>query len=136
MDALREEMDRVFGRFFEPRGDEFEAAGAWAPRLDFSETKDAFLVKVELPGMEQKDVAVSLQNQVLTIKGEKHQEREEKDQKRHRIERSWGEFARTIALPEAVEGDKVTATYKDGVLTVTLPKSPAAKGTTIPVRAG
>jgi HSP20 family protein len=135
MDALRQEMERVFDRFFEPRWDEFEAAGAWAPKLDFSETKDAFMVKAEIPGVEQKDLSVSLQDQMLTIRGEKHKEKEEKDEKYHRLERSWGGFTRTIALPAGVDTEKLNATFKDGVLTVKLPKSPAAKGTAIPVKA-
>lgn len=136
MDVLRQEMERVFDRFFEPRWDEFEAGGAWAPKLDVSETKDAYMVKAEIPGVDQKDLSVSLQNQILTIKGEKHKDKEEKDEKYHRVERSWGEFTRAIALPGAADTEKVNATFKDGVLTITLPKTPAAKGTTIPVKAG
>ena len=135
METLRQEMERVFDRFFEPRWDEFEAVGAWAPKLDFSETKDAYLVKAEVPGVEQKDISVSIQDQMLTVKGEKHKEKEEKDEKYHRVERSWGAFARTIALPAGVDTGKVDATFKDGVLSVKLPKTPAAKGTTIPVKA-
>ena len=136
MDVLRQEMERVFDRFFEPRWDEFEAGGAWAPKLDVSETKDAYMVKAEIPGVDQKDLSVSLQNQILTIKGEKHKEKEEKDEKYHRVERSWGEFTRAIALPGAADTENVNATFKDGVLTITLPKTPAAKGATIPVKAG
>ena len=135
METLRQEMERVFDRFFEPRWDELEAVGAWAPKLDFSETKDAFVVKAEVPGVEQKDISVSIQDQMLTVKGEKHKEKEEKDEKYHRVERSWGAFARTIALPAGVDTGKVDATFKDGVLSVKLPKTPAAKGTTIPVKA-
>ena len=135
METLRQEMERVFDRFFEPRWDELEAVGAWAPKLDFSETKDAFVVKAEVPGVEQKDISVSIQDQMLTVKGEKHKEKEEKDEKYHRVERSWGAFARTIALPAGVDTEKVNATFKDGVLSVKLPKTPAAKGTTIPVKA-
>jgi HSP20 family protein len=135
MDVLRHEMDRVFDRLFEPRWDELEsAAGEWAPKIDVSETKDAIVVKAEIPGVEQKDINVSLQDQVLTLKGEKHHEKEEKDEKYHRVERSWGTFTRAFRMPVAVSGDKVTATFKDGMLTVTLPKAPEAKGTTIPVK--
>jgi HSP20 family protein len=134
MDVLRHEMDRVFDRFFEPRWDEIESAGQWAPKVDMSETKDAIVVKAEIPGVEQKDINVSLQDQVLTIKGEKHHEKEEKDEKYHRVERSWGAFTRAFRMPAAVSGDKVTATFKDGMLTVTLPKAPEAKGTAIPVK--
>lgn len=132
--SFRREMDRLFERFFED-WPEFEALAEWSPKLDVSETKDAYVVKAEIPGVEQKDISVTLENQILTIKGEKRQEKEEKDEKRHRIERSWGAFARSIRMPANVEGDKVNAAFKNGVLTVTLPKAPGAKGTTIPVKA-
>jgi HSP20 family protein len=88
--------------------------------------------------MEQKDIGVELEGEMLTIKGEKQQEKEEKEEKGekfHRLERSWGAFRRTFRLPAAVEGGKVAATFKNGLLTVTLPKAPGAKGTTIPVKA-
>jgi len=136
MDMLRNEMDRVFDRFLEPRWYEFEPEGEWAPMVDVSETKDAIVVKVDIPGVEQKDINVSLQDQVLTIKGEKRQEKEEKDEKYHRVERSWGAFTRSFRMPMAVAGDKVTATFKDGALTVTLPKAAEVGGTMIPVKAG
>ena len=135
METLRHEMDRLFDRFFEPRWDEFEAVGEWAPKVDFSETKDAYLVKAEVPAVEQKDISVQLQDQMLTIKGEKHKEKEEKDEKHHRLERSWGALTRTLALPMGVETEKVSATFKDGLLTIKLPKAPGAKGMTIPVKA-
>jgi HSP20 family protein len=134
MDVLRNEVERVFDRLLEPRWNEFEAAAEWAPKVDVSETKDAIVVKAEIPGVEQKDINVSLQDQVLTIMGEKRQQKEEKDEKYHRVERSWGTFMRAFRMPTAVSGDKVSATFKDGTLTVTLPKAPEAKGTTIPVK--
>ena len=135
MTGLRKEMDRLFDRFLKPEWPEMPTLGEWEPTLDVGETKDALTVKAELPGVEQKDIGVSLQDGVLTIKGEKEAEKEEKDKRYHRVERSYGAFFRSISLPAAVEADKVTATFKDGVLTVTLPKAPEAKGTTIPVKA-
>lgn len=135
IEGLRQDMERLFDRFFEPRWDEFVAVGEWAPKLDFSETKDAYLVKMEAPGVEQKDLSVTIENQMLMIKGEKHREKEEKEEKYHRVERSWGAFTRTLALPTGVETEKVAASFKDGVLTVKMPKTPGAKGTTIPVKA-
>jgi HSP20 family protein len=128
-------MDRLFDRFFEPAWEGLELAGEWAPKLDVSETKEALVVKAEVPGVEQKDLHVSLIEQVLTIKGEKKQEKEEKDERHHRVERSYGAFARAVRLPVAVDAAKVSATFKDGLLTVTLPKAPEAKGTFIPVKA-
>ena len=135
MTGLKNEMDRLVDRFFEPRWEEFPAIGDWAPSLDVSETKDAFVVKAEVPGMDTGDIQVSLQENLLTIKGEKKQEKEEKDERYHRIERSYGSFTRTVRLPVAVDGSKVDAKFKNGLLTVSLPKAPGVKGTTIPVKA-
>ena len=135
--TLQKEIDRLFERFFEPRWDEFPAlAGTWAPELDVSETKDALVVKAEVPGLDPQDLQISLQEQLLTIKGEKKQEKEEKDERYHRVERAYGAFTRAVRLPVAVDAEKVTASFKNGVLTVKLPKTPAAKGTTIPIKAG
>jgi HSP20 family protein len=116
--------------------EELTSIGEWAPSLDLSETKDALVVKADVPGMELKDIQVSLQEQMLTIKGEKKQEKEEKDEEFHRVERSYGAFTRALRLPVPVDTSKVAASFKNGVLTVTLPKTPAAKGTAIPVKAG
>ena len=135
MTSLRREMDRLFDRFLEPARSEMPTLGEWEPTVDVSENKDAVIVKAELPGVEQKDIAVSLQDGVLTIKGEKVAEKEEKDKRYHRVERSYGAFVRSMRLPAAVEIATVRATFKDGVVTITLPKAPEAKGTTIPVKA-
>jgi HSP20 family protein len=135
MTTLRKDVDRLFDRFFEPGWPEMPTLGEWQPTVDVTEDKDAVTVKAELPGVEQKDIAVSLQDGVLTIKGEKQAEKEEKDKRFHRVERSYGAFVRSIRLPAAVDAGKVTASFKDGVVTITLPKSPEAKGTTIPVKA-
>ena len=134
MMGLKSEMDRLFDRFFEPRWEEAPALGEWAPSLDLSETKDAFVVKAEVPGMDPADIQVSLQENLLTIKGEKRHEKEEKDERYHRVERSYGTFTRTVRLPIGVDLSKVTATFKNGLLTVTMPKTAAAKGTTIPIK--
>jgi len=133
--GLRREMDRLFERFFESPWAELPALGDWTPVLDVTEGKDAITVKAELPGVEPKEIAVSLEGDLLTIKGEKEQRKEEKDERQHRIERSWGAFMRSVRLPAPVDGSKVTAAFKNGVVTVTLPKAPGAKGTTIPVKA-
>jgi HSP20 family protein len=133
--GLRREMDRLFDRFFEAPWAEPPALGDWTPALDMTEGKDAVIVKAELPGVDAKDVSVSLEGEMLTIKGEKEQKKEETDERQHRVERSWGAFMRSVRLPAPVDGSKVTATFKNGVITVTLPKAPGAKGTTIPVKA-
>jgi HSP20 family protein len=92
------------------------------------------IVKAEVPGMDAKDIQLSLQGEMLTVRGEKKQEKEEKDERYHRVERSYGSFMRSIRLPVAVDASKVTATFKNGLLTVTLPKTPASKGTMIPIK--
>jgi HSP20 family protein len=133
---LRREMDRLFERFFEPGWPpELPTIGEWAPSLDVSETKDSVVVKMEVPGIEAKDISVSLQENGLTVKGEKKQETADKDERYHRVERSYGAFTRTVRLPAAVDGSKVAAGFKNGLLTVTLPKAAGAKDTTIPVKA-
>jgi len=135
MTNLRQDLERFFDRMGEYKWDEFPALGDWAPSMDVSETKEAIMVKAEVPGMEAGDIQISLQEQILTIKGEKRQEREEKEARYHRLERTYGAFTRSVRLPVAVDGSKVTAAFKNGLLTVTLPKTAAAKGTMIPVKA-
>lgn len=130
----KQEMDRLLVRLAEMKWDDLPALGDWAPSMDISETKDSLIAKVEAPGMEQKDIQISLQENLLTIKGEKKQEKEEKEERYHRVERAYGPFTRTVRLPVAVDASKVSATFKNGLLTVTLPKTPAAKGTMIPIR--
>ena len=133
--GLKTEMDRLFERFFEAPWAEAPALGDWTPALDMTEGKEAITVKAELPGVDPKEIAVSLEGDMLTIKGEKEEKKEEKDERRHRIERSWGSFMRSVRLPAAVDGSKVTAAFKNGTVTITLPKTAGAKGTTIPIKA-
>jgi len=102
--------------------------------VDISETKDNFVVKAELPGLEAKDVNVSISGDILTIKGEKKAEEEEKDEHYHRIERYSGSFQRVFQLPIGVKGDKIEATFDKGVLKVTLPKVEEAKKKEIEVK--
>jgi len=128
-------MDRLFERLWEGEFPSLPAFGEWSPALDVSETKDAILVKAEVPGMDPKDIQLSLQENTLTIKGEKKQEKEEKGEHFYRAERSYGAFARVVRLPASVDSEKVTASFKNGLLTVTLPKAPAAKGSVIPIKA-
>ena len=132
---LRKEMDRLFERVGDWDLPEMRALGDWTPSLDISETKDALTVKAEIPGIDSKDISVSVDGQMLTIKGEKKHEKEEKDEQFYRTERAYGAFARTVRLPTSVDASKVTASYKNGLLTVTMPKTPGAKGNLIPVKA-
>ncbi|TKB06360.1 Hsp20/alpha crystallin family protein [Desulforhopalus sp. IMCC35007] len=99
----------------------------WSPRIDVSETDNSLEIVADLPGMEKKDIRVSLEDNLLTIKGERKEEKESKDKRYHTIERRSGSFYRAIRLPLEVEKDKIDATFKDGVLTLNLPKSKEAK---------
>jgi HSP20 family protein len=132
MMTFRKEMDRWMDRFWE--ADEAPATGIWSPRVDVSETNDAFTVKADVPGIEPKDIQVTIENGVLDIRGEKRQELEQKDERLYRSERSYGSFIRNLRLPTHVDGTKVTARFKNGVLTIVLPKAPEARGQAIPIK--
>jgi HSP20 family protein len=106
----------------------------WAPVVDIAETADEFLIKAELPEVKREDVKVTLENGVLTIMGERKQEQEEKGKRFHRIERAYGSFMRTFTVPDNVDEDKLRADFKDGVLTVHLPKTEKAKPKAIEVK--
>jgi HSP20 family protein len=103
--------------------------------VDVSETADKIVVKAEVPGLDSKDIDISLSGDILTIKGEKKSEREEKEENYHLVERSYGSFARSIRLPVGVEADKIEASYKQGVLTVTCPKKEEVKAKPIEIKA-
>lgn len=134
--TFRNQMDRLFDNLFEDGWKELPAVGDWSPSMDVSETKDAVIVKAEVPGMESTDIEVSMQENLLTIKGEKKEEKEEKNERYHRTERSYGMFTRTVQVPMSVDASAVTAAFKNGLLTVTLPKAPSAKAVPIAVKAG
>lgn len=132
--GLRREMDRMFDRIWEGGLPEpTMPLGEWTPALDVFEHAENIIVKAEIPGIDPKDVQVTLNNQLLTITGEKRVEKELKDEKFYRMERASGLFARTVNLPKPVDGSKVSALFKNGILTVTLPKTLAAKGSMIPI---
>ena len=132
---LRREMDRLWDDFFGPgRRALRPLEPEWAPAVDVSETADKVVVKAELPGIEAKDIDISLSGDILTIKGEKKSEREEKKESYHLVERSYGSFSRSLRLPAVVDPDKIEAGYKQGVLTVTCPKKEVVKPKAIEVK--
>ena len=134
--SFRREMDRLFDRFFEGWPFRLSAEeGEWAPSVDVSETAKEVIVKAELPGMDPKDVDVTVRGDVLSLRGERKREEEEKGENFHRLERSYGAFARSIRLPAEVDAAKVKATYKNGVLNISLPKTKAASAKKIEVKA-
>jgi HSP20 family protein len=134
LNPFRKEMERLWNRFLGETPFARTFNEMWSPSVDISETKDDFVVKAELPGLEAKDVNVSISGNVLTIKGEKKAEEEEKDEHYHRVERYSGSFQRVFQLPSGVKADKVEASFDKGVLKVTLPKVEEAKKKEIEVK--
>ena len=127
--SLQERINRMFEDFFRgfPLAPWTEQQLEWAPPLDVGETDEAIQVTAELPGVDPKEVDISLTDDVLTIHGEKKAEKEERKRDYHRIERSYGSFTRTVRLPASVDPEKVEATFKEGVLTISLSKKEEAK---------
>jgi HSP20 family protein len=115
--TLQDELNRLFD----------SSVGGWTPALDVHEDKDSYTIRVELPGLKREEIEVSLQDDALAISGERKTEARKEDTEVHRQERFYGKFSRTLTFPTAVSGDKVTASYKDGVLSVTVPKAEEAK---------
>ncbi|HEY9016500.1 MAG TPA: Hsp20/alpha crystallin family protein [Gemmatimonadales bacterium] len=109
---------------------------SWYPACDVLEDKDSVKIIVELPGLTPDDVKLSLENNVLSIRGEKKQQAEERTERVHRYERSYGTFERSFALPTSVDSDKVSASFQNGILTVTVPKAERARPREIPVKVG
>ena len=134
MVSIQDEMNRLFDDFFgRPLIKTEWTEGVWTPTVDVSEDKDNVVIKAEMPGMKKDEVRISVQDNVITLKGEKKQEKEEKEANYHRIERSYGSFCRSFQLPTSVKTDKIKANYKDGVLSVTLPKTEEVKPKEIPI---
>ena len=134
---FRGEMDDLFGRFFGDLGEwplTSPRGGMWWPAIDIAERDDAVVLKVEIPGMKSDEIDISVQGNTLTISGDKKESTEEKEENRYHIERRYGTFRRDILLPSGVDANKVEATYKDGILTVTLPKTEESKPQKITVK--
>jgi HSP20 family protein len=104
-----------------------------APAMDVTENDDSYVVSLELPGVAKEDVSVELHDDLLTIRGEKKSEREEKKERRRWVERRYGSFSRSFTLPRNAAGDRVNASFKDGVLTLTIPKSEESKPKTVKI---
>ena len=129
LEDVSKQLNRIFGRFparSEPAR-ELLATADWAPSVDIAETETAYLIMSEIPGVNREDVKVNIENGMLTMSGERKQEKEEKGKKFHRVERSYGSFMRSFRLPDNVDEAAVKAEFKDGMLNVTLPKSTQAK---------
>jgi HSP20 family protein len=137
--AAQDEMLRATsGRGWRP-GQQFTSGtspAAWAPTLDISERKDAYLVAVELPGVKPDQVDLTFEDGLLTIQGERRFAHDSAEEKMHRAERYHGAFRRSITLPSHVEADKIEASVQDGVLQIMVPKAPEVQAKRIQVRAG
>ena len=132
--SLHNQMEKVFSDLFTSHEGETDTDNtAWMPTVDVSETENGFEIRAELPGVSEKDVNVSVTDNLLTIKGEKHQEEETDGKNYHRVERRYGSFQRSFTLPRHIETDAIKAEFKDGVLTLGIPKAEAAKPTEIPI---
>lgn len=134
--SSQDRFDRLFTETFPRFFEEGEAPmGTWTPAVDIYESDHDLKIKAELPGVDPKDIEARVENGALYLKGERKFEKESKDENYHRVERSYGSFMRTFSLPASVDTEKVAAEYKDGVLTLTLPKKEEAKAKTIKVQA-
>ncbi|MBI5463368.1 MAG: Hsp20/alpha crystallin family protein [Ignavibacteriales bacterium] len=133
---VQREINRVFDHFFRggSQWDESTELSMWTPSVDIAEQDDQFVVKVELPGVNKDDVKITLESNILTVRGEKKQEKEEKGKSFHRVERSYSSFQRSFTLPTTVKSDKIDAGYRDGILTIVLPKADEAKPKQIEVK--
>jgi HSP20 family protein len=132
---MSERLNHVFSRpALRNNGKENLTVADWMPTVDISETEGEYLIKAELPEVKKEDVKVTVENGVLTLQGERRQEKEEKGRRFHRVERSYGSFVRSFSLPDSVDESSVKAEYKDGVLNLHLPKSEKVKPKAIDVK--
>jgi HSP20 family protein len=126
--SLQDRLNRLFNESYRPQGeDDWALGGTWAPAVDIYEHENNIVIKAELPGVDPKDVDIRLDNNVLTVQGERKLDNEVKKENYHRVERSYGAFTRSFTLPTTVDPGGIKAEYKDGVLRVTLPKREEAK---------
>src|SRR6187401_2774093 len=123
--TLRDEFDRLFDFSWPSR--DTGLLGGWSPALDVYDDKDNLVITLEVPGMKKEDIEISLHDGMLTVSGERKDEREQTEGQAFRSERYFGKFQRSLSLPTAVDGNKVKANYKDGILTIRLPKAEGAK---------
>jgi HSP20 family protein len=129
-------INRMLDSFFDNRPSVWqdELATTWAPEVDIEETKDAIILRADVPGVKKSDLHISVENNQLTFRGERKAETESKGRNFHRVERTYGTFQRSFMLPATVLSDRVEATYKEGVLEVTVPKAEEVKPREIEIR--
>lgn len=133
--TLQEEVNRLFStNLSRSFGDEGIGRGAWAPSVDIYENKDQIVLEAELPGMKQEDFDLAIENNVITLRGERKFEKVDETDNYHRVERSYGAFTRSFTLPQTVSPEGATAEYSNGVLRVTLPKREETKARRIEIQ--
>jgi HSP20 family protein len=131
---LNSVLDEAFNAWPFQNQESGALTSSWLPACDVSEDKDTVKIVAEVPGVRPEDVKISLENNLLTIRGEKKQDAEEKNERVHRYERSYGAFERTFSLPSTVDPDRIAADYQHGILTVSIPKVERARPREIPVK--
>ena len=138
LEDVSDRLNQMFHRSAPARtnGKETMIVADWAPSVDVSETEGEYQIKAEIPDVKKEDVKVTLEDGVLTIQGERKQEKEVKGKRYHRVERSYGRFVRSFTLPDVIDEEKVKAEFKDGILNLALPKSEKAKPKAIEVTVG
>lgn len=129
LEEVSNRLNRLFGRSAAPAttGSEMLQMADWTPSADIEETENAFVVKAEIPGVKKEDVKATVEDGILSIRGERKMEKEESGKKFHRVERSYGSFMRSFRMPDGVDDAAAKAEFKDGMLNVTLPKSEKVK---------
>ena len=132
--SVQEEMNQLVRDVFGRQSLDESGALVWQPPVDVEETPESYKIQVELPGMRLEDIKITLEDNRLAIRGEKTRTEEQQNATHHRLERVYGTFERSFTLTHAVKSDKIEATYRDGVLEVTVPKAEEAKAREIPIK--
>jgi HSP20 family protein len=133
--TLQEEVNRLFtGNAARAFDDEGIARGSWSPNVDIYENKDQIVIEAELPGMAREDFDLSVENNTITLRGERHFEKKDETDNYHRVERAYGSFTRSFTLPNTVSGEGAVADYRNGVLRVTLPKKEETRARRIEIK--
>jgi len=133
--TLQDEVNRLFsGNIARGFDDEGIARGSWSPNVDIYENKDQIVLEAELPGMKREDFDVSVENNIITLRGERQFEKKDESDNYHRVERAYGSFTRSFTLPNTVSAEGATADYRNGVLRVTLPKREETKARRIEIK--
>lgn len=136
LDLLQSDMNRLFDSFFQGRNGAQNGSRRWIPPMDLAETETEYVLRADLPGLEEGDIDVEVKDNVLRVSGERRAEHEESREGYHRVERSFGRFSRALDLPEGVDPEQIAASFERGVLEVRIPKPEERQPTKVPIGAG